>query len=96
MLDGKEVIQIRATGLYEWDRSKMMDLDIGRGASSSVHRVKSGIIVKVPRQKWWGGDPKDMEVCGGPGYAKEAFEREEEILNRLGVHPRIIRCVFLS
>lgn len=84
-------MQTMCTRQYKWDYSKVMDPNIDYGSSCSIHRVKSGVIVKVPRRMWWSGGPDDVSDLGN--HDKASFEREEKILDRLGVHPRIVQCV---
>lgn len=91
ILGDREITQTMCTRQYKWDYSKVMDPNIDYGSSCSIHRVKSGVIVKVPRRMWWSGGPDDVSDLGN--HDKASFEREEKILDRLGVHPRIVQCV---
>jgi hypothetical protein len=66
---------------------------LGKGSTSRITRVAPGVIIKCPRFSWWHSKTavdkwfvRDM---------KRSFEVEEQLLQILGQHRRIIQSVSL-
>jgi hypothetical protein len=60
----------------------LMDIISQKGRTAVVHRVEEGLICKSPRSE---GSVKFLAEI------KNAFAVEKQLLERLGVHPGIVR-----
>lgn len=62
---------------------------LGEGSTSLIGRVNPGVVIKCPRYSWW-----HSEAAENHPFVKDIkrnFEVEEQLLDILGMHPRIIR-----
>ncbi|KAL3470112.1 kinase-like domain-containing protein [Aspergillus californicus] len=67
---------------------------LSQGSASLIARVSPGVVVKVPRYSWW-----HSEAASNHPFVKgirRNFEVEEQLLDILGIHPRIIRYIGVS
>lgn len=59
------------------------------GSTATVARVEPGLVLKSPHFSWW--HSRNAEIHRVVRDIKHNFEVEEQILAKLGEHPRIIR-----
>ncbi|KAJ5088824.1 hypothetical protein N7456_012440 [Penicillium angulare] len=64
---------------------------LGQGSTSLVAKIKPGTVIKSPRYSWW--DCGVAELHHFVTDVKYSFEVEEQLLNKLGTHPRIVRYI---
>lgn len=64
---------------------------LSQGSTSLIARVRLGVVVKCPRYSWWHSEA--AETHSFVKDIKRSFEVEERLLDILGMHPRLIRCV---
>ncbi|CAG8207355.1 unnamed protein product [Penicillium salamii] len=67
---------------------------LSQGSTSLITRIKPGVVVKCPRFSWWHSETADSNPFVKD--IKRNFEVEEQLLDILGAHPRIIRYVGIS
>lgn len=64
---------------------------LGEGSTCHIARVAPGVIIKYPRFSWW--HSKNAADKWFVRDMKRSFEVEEQLLQILGLHPRIIESV---
>lgn len=64
---------------------------LSQGSTSLITRINPGVVVKCPRFSWWHSETADSNPFVKD--IKRNFEVEEQLLDILGAHPRIIRYV---
>ncbi|KAJ5259551.1 hypothetical protein N7478_012532 [Penicillium angulare] len=62
---------------------------LGQGSTSLVAKIKPGTVIKSPRYSWWHSGATELHHFVTD--VKHSFEVEEQLLNILGTHPRIVR-----
>ncbi|CAG7929304.1 unnamed protein product [Penicillium olsonii] len=67
---------------------------LSQGSTSLIVRMKPGVVVKCPRYSWWHSKTADAHPFVKD--IKRSFEVEEQLLDILGAHPRIIRYIGVS
>jgi hypothetical protein len=74
-------------------RPTVYDPHIGKilryGSTCVIRRLREGVILKSPRWRWW--EPSDTIASASIKIVKRSFSVEQQILEILGEHPRIIR-----
>lgn len=64
---------------------------LGEGSTCHFARVAPGVIIKYPRFSWWYSENATHKRFVQD--IKKSFEVEEQLLQILGLHPRIIEFV---
>lgn len=89
MTEGPCAVNIETEGPVPYE--PLLGEVLDEGSTSRIARVAPGVIIKCPRFSWWHSKTaadkwfiRDM---------KRSFEVEEQLLQILGLHPRIIECV---
>ncbi|KAJ5091324.1 hypothetical protein NUU61_006194 [Penicillium alfredii] len=62
---------------------------LSEGSTSCIVNVAIGVVIKCPRSSWW-----HSETAADKWFVrdvKRSFEVEEQLLQILGLHPRIIK-----
>jgi hypothetical protein len=62
---------------------------LDHGSTSIITRIKPGIVLKSPRYSWW--HSPTAESHDSVRHIKHSFNVEEQILEILSDHPRIIK-----
>ncbi|OJD12316.1 serine/threonine protein kinase [Emergomyces pasteurianus Ep9510] len=67
---------------------------LDHGSTSIITRIKPGVVLKSPRYSWW--HSPTAESHDSVKHIKHSFNVEEQILEILGDHSRIIKFLGLS
>lgn len=59
------------------------------GSTCVIGRLREGVILKSPRCRWW--KVSDTVASAYVKIVKKSFSVEQQILEIVGEHPRIIR-----
>ncbi len=76
-----------ALRLYEPEIVKVLHY----GSTSMIGRLRAGIVLKSPRYSWWDLQKTSSDDQAHVARIRHHFSVEQQILEILGEHPRIIK-----